>query len=197
MTRIGTFSQQQLLMFHTLRTQDRLFEGSVQLASGQKSQQYSGISKNVSRLLAVETAQMRSQEYLNNVEIAQRRIELTDFNLDRVEDIARDLRSFLEDAADAPATTAEDPVDTAARWTFDAAAEPRGEAGADTAAVGSDPSEEFQTTADVEFAPEDLEPSPELDQTPRSFGIADTSGELQVPEDEEGSPPSFTFDEHP
>lgn len=103
MTRIGTFAQQKLLMFHTLRTQDRLFAGSIQLASGQKSQQYSGIPEQVSRLLAVETAQMRTKEYLQNVEVAQRRIDLTDFNLDGIENIARDLRGFLQDAGDSPA----------------------------------------------------------------------------------------------
>jgi hypothetical protein len=90
-------------MFHTLRTQGKLFDGSIQLASGQKAQQYSGISSAVTRLIAVETAQMRSKEYLHNVEVAQRRIDLTDFNLDGIEDIARELRGFLEDAADSPA----------------------------------------------------------------------------------------------
>ena len=103
MTRVGTFAQQKLLMFHTLRTQDRLFAGSIQLASGQKAQKYSGISSQVSRLLAVETAQMRTKEYLQNVEVAQRRIDLTDFNLDGIENIARDLRGFLQDAGDSPA----------------------------------------------------------------------------------------------
>lgn len=103
MTRVGTFAQQKLLMFHTLRTQNRLFDGSIRLASGQKSQQYTGIAKNVSRLLAVETALMHTREYLKNVEVAQRRIELTDFNLAGIEDIARELRGFLEDAGDSPA----------------------------------------------------------------------------------------------
>ena len=105
MTRVGTFAQQQLLMFHTLRTQERLFAGSIQLASGQKAQQYSGIANNVSRLLAVESAQLRSQEYLQNIDVAQRRIELTDFNLDGIEGIARALRGFLEDAGDSPHTS--------------------------------------------------------------------------------------------
>jgi hypothetical protein len=90
-------------MFHTLRTQGKLFDGSIQLASGQKAQQYSGISSAVTRLIAVESAQLRSKEYLHNVEVAQRRIDLTDFNLDGIEDIARELRGFLEDAADSPA----------------------------------------------------------------------------------------------
>jgi len=103
MTRVGTFAQQKLLMFHTLRTQNRLFDGSISLASGQKAQRYSGIAKDVSRLLAVETAQMRTKEYLHNVEVAQRRIQLTDFNLEGIEDIARELRGFLEDAGDSPA----------------------------------------------------------------------------------------------
>jgi hypothetical protein len=95
-------------MFHTMRTQDRLFDGSIRLTSGQQAQQYSGIARDVSRLLAVETAQMRSREYLHNVEVARRRIELTDFNLDGIEKLARELRGFLEDAGDSPATNHSD-----------------------------------------------------------------------------------------
>lgn len=103
MIRVGTFAQQKLLMFYTLRTQSRLFDNSIRLATGQKTQHYSGIAREVSRLLAIENAQMRTKEYLHNVEVAQRRIELTDFNLDGIEDIARELRGFLEDAGDSPA----------------------------------------------------------------------------------------------
>lgn len=103
MTRVGTFAQQQLLMYHTMRTQDRLFDGSIQLASGQKSQSYAGISQDVTRLIAVETAQARAQQYQRNIQIAQRRIDLTDTNLDGIEQIARQLRGFLEDSADQPA----------------------------------------------------------------------------------------------
>ena len=108
MTRIGTFAQQKLLMFHTLRTQSQLIDSSIQLASGQKAQQYAGIARDVSQLLAIETVQMRSREYLHNVEVATRRIELTDFNLNGIENLARELRGFLEDAGDSPAANHSD-----------------------------------------------------------------------------------------
>ncbi len=108
MTRIGTFAQQKFLMFHTLRTQKSLFDSSIQLASGQKAQQYSGIVRDINRLFAVETAQMRAKEYLHNVEVVKRRIELTDLSLDGIENIARELRGFLEDVGDAPAANHSD-----------------------------------------------------------------------------------------
>jgi flagellin-like hook-associated protein FlgL len=102
MTRIGTFAQQKFIMFHALRTQRSLVDGSIQLASGQKSQRYSGIAQDINRLFAVETAQMRSREYLHNVDVAQRRIGLTDLNLGEIEEIARQMRGILEDTGDAP-----------------------------------------------------------------------------------------------
>ncbi len=102
MTRIGTFAQQRFIMFHALRTQQSLVDGSIQLASGQKAQRYSGIASDINRLFAVETARMRSQEYLHNVDIALRRIELTDLNLGEIEEIARQMRGILEDTGDAP-----------------------------------------------------------------------------------------------
>lgn len=102
MTRVAPFAQQQLTMFHALQTQQRMYSGNVQLATGQQSQSYSGIAKDASRLLSTESARMRADQYVQSIQTAERRIGLIDTNLQGIEDIARELRSLLETATNGP-----------------------------------------------------------------------------------------------
>lgn len=102
MTRIAPYAQQQLSMFNSLRTQARLYESQVQIATGQKSQTYAGIAANTSRLLSVEAAFTRTEQYITNIETAERRIQLADLNLGGIEKIARELQDLLDTAVDAP-----------------------------------------------------------------------------------------------
>lgn len=102
MTRVAPFAQQQLMMFHALQSQKRLYTANIQLATGQQSQTYSGIAKDTNRLLSAETARMRAEQYIRSIDTAERRIGLIDSNLEGIETIARDLRGVLETAANGP-----------------------------------------------------------------------------------------------
>jgi flagellin-like hook-associated protein FlgL len=102
MTRIAPYAQQQLVMFNTLRTQARLYEGQLQIATGQRSQIYAGLATETNRLLSVEASFTRTSQYVNNIETAERRVQLADMNLDGIEDIARELQDLLDTAVDAP-----------------------------------------------------------------------------------------------
>lgn len=102
MTRIAPYAQQQLAMFNTLRTQERMYDSQLQIATGQRSQTYSGIAQNANRLLSIEASYTRTNQYVSNIETAQRRIELADMNLSGVEKIARELQDLLDTAVDAP-----------------------------------------------------------------------------------------------
>lgn len=98
MTRVAPFAQQNLVMYNTFQTQKRVYEGSLQVATGQKAQTYSGIAQQASRLLSAESAMSRSSQYLQSITTAERRIELIDANLEGIETIAKELRDVLETA---------------------------------------------------------------------------------------------------
>src|SRR3546814_12281984 len=98
MTRGAPFTQQNLVMYTKFLTQKRIYEGSLQVATGQKAQSYAGIAENSSRLLSIEAAQTRASQYLQNINTVERRIELIDSNLAGIESIAKALRSVLETA---------------------------------------------------------------------------------------------------
>lgn len=102
MTRVAPFAQQQLTMFHTLQAQNRLYSANIQLGTGQKTQTYSGVAKDANRLISAEAARMRAEQYIKSIDSAERRITLTDANLEGVEDIAREMRAILETAQNGP-----------------------------------------------------------------------------------------------
>ena len=54
MTRVSTLAQNTLVTSYSLATKTRMAETQVQVASGMKSQRYSGIALDTSRLLNLE-----------------------------------------------------------------------------------------------------------------------------------------------
>jgi flagellin-like hook-associated protein FlgL len=103
MTRIAPYAQQQLALFNILRTQERLYDAQLQVATGQKSQTYGGIAADSARLLSVEASLARARQYTANIDTAQRRLDLADLSVAGIEEIARDLQDLLDTAVDAPA----------------------------------------------------------------------------------------------
>ncbi len=96
MTRVATFALQQLTLFHTLNTQSRTADQGVQLASGNKSQTYSGISQDALRLVSLETRRAEISQFTRNIGTAEQRLSLMDVTMTSVEDLALELRDTLE-----------------------------------------------------------------------------------------------------
>jgi flagellar hook-associated protein 3 FlgL len=103
--RIGTFTSQQLLLDATMRTQARLADTQLQVATGKKSQTFSGLDQDVSRLTNLKNDLAKSQQYVDNIDTVTKRLNLMEFGLEQIDDIARDMRSLIRnslngDAAD-------------------------------------------------------------------------------------------------
>ena len=102
MTRVAFFAHHNFSLFHALNTQSRISDFNVQLASGKKSQHYSGISQEAGRLLSSEITLSRTQQFIDNIDLANQRLELMDLAVDSIEGIGRDLRQTLDAALSAP-----------------------------------------------------------------------------------------------
>jgi flagellar hook-associated protein 3 FlgL len=96
MTRVPTFALQQLTLYHTLNTQARVSDLGVQLASGKKSDAYSGVFKDAFRLVSLETRRAESSQFSQNITIGDQRLELMDTTVSSVEDLALQLRDTLD-----------------------------------------------------------------------------------------------------
>lgn len=95
MSRIATISQNRFAVFATLNTQKRLFEAQTQIGTGLKSQTFAGLGRDAGRLVSLRNEFERLDRFVTNIETTERRLELTGFTLERVEDVAREFRTTL------------------------------------------------------------------------------------------------------
>ena len=97
-TRIGSHAQSQIVLQATLRTQARLFDSQTQVATGKKTQTFSGLAGDAQRLLNAKADLAKTDQFLENIEIAEQRLDMMLFSVDRVDEVAREMRSLFQSA---------------------------------------------------------------------------------------------------
>ena len=95
MTHVSTLAQNLLVTSFALNTQTRLGDLQVQIASGEKSQRYSGIAPDASRLLNLETQNQTATAYNQSIDIVQTRIKLMSTGLQSLDDAAENFGGTL------------------------------------------------------------------------------------------------------
>ncbi len=92
MTRIGTFGQTEALLNNLMQNQSRVQTGQRQVTSGQKSDQYKGIARDVAVLMSTKSAITRNETQTRaNTELTLR-LEHYDTTVRAVADVAAQLR---------------------------------------------------------------------------------------------------------
>ena len=66
MTRVANFAQHQRNLAHILDAQRRLNAGQLQISSGKKAQNYSGVARDVRRIVNVEAGHIRTTQFISN-----------------------------------------------------------------------------------------------------------------------------------
>ena len=102
MTRVAPYAQQELILFHTLKQQQNMFDRQMQLSTGLVSQDYAGISNQSNRLVSTETAIRRTDQFTANINVVEQRLSLMDLSMDSLDTLAREFRSTLNAAIDGP-----------------------------------------------------------------------------------------------
>lgn len=97
-TRVATLAQQQLITSNTLRTQRNVNDLQVQIASGKKTQAFSGIADDASRLVNFKSEVSQAEQFIQNITITEKRLDLMAFAMDQIEDIARKARTDFASA---------------------------------------------------------------------------------------------------
>lgn len=104
-TRIGTFTNQQLILDATLRNQAAMANTELQVATGKKSQTFSGLAQDATRLTNLKNELTKSEQFVENIDVATKRLTLMEFGLEQIDDAAREMRTLIRsslngDAAD-------------------------------------------------------------------------------------------------
>ena len=95
MSRVATAAQNRFALFNTLNTQQRLFNAQTQVGTGLQSQDFAGISREAGRLVSVKAEFARVDQFLDNIETTDRRLEFMGFSLEKIEELGRSFRTTL------------------------------------------------------------------------------------------------------
>lgn len=94
-TRVATFAQQQLITNAALRTQRKIAEAQLQVATGKKTQAFSGIAADASRLVTLKGQLGNAKQFIENIVVTEKRLDLMEFSLEQIDQLARTARTDL------------------------------------------------------------------------------------------------------
>ena len=101
MVRISTQAQNDMALSMTLNAKSNIFDLHNQLSTGVKAQSYSEIAQDTNRLINLKGQIQQSEKFLNNLQIAKERIELTSNTLSQISELTRNFDRFLKQSLDA------------------------------------------------------------------------------------------------
>ena len=84
MTRVANFAQHERNLAHILEAQRRLNEGQLQISSGKKSEHYSGVARDARRIVNLETAHIRTTQFISNNNLVDQRLQAMETNVSQV-----------------------------------------------------------------------------------------------------------------
>jgi flagellar hook-associated protein 3 FlgL len=95
MTRVTDFSQNQLQLFYLSNTQARLFDTQNQISTGLVAKNFAGIGADSSRLVSLQSAETRVNQYLSNAQIANQRLTSMETTTGQLFEIASKFQTLL------------------------------------------------------------------------------------------------------
>lgn len=119
MDRVADLASTNLILNTVFRTQKRVHDLELQVASGKASQDYKGISSQSLRLLCLEDTKQQLERYMANNKAMELRADITGTTVEGMRETIKDFRQILLDVG------ANRPLDQSAvedlqKWAFDA-----------------------------------------------------------------------------
>jgi flagellar hook-associated protein 3 FlgL len=94
-TRVGSYAQQTLIVSQTLKTQAYLYEKQDQLSSGKVGRTYQAVVKDSQRLVTMENQLSRAEQFVRNIGVGEKRIELMSDAVEGISDAAGTMQGLL------------------------------------------------------------------------------------------------------
>jgi len=95
MTRISNIAQHNLTISQIFETQSRLQRAQLQLSTGKKSPNYSGIAIDSQRLINLESSRSRTDQFVTNNRIVTLRLQTMELSVANVFEAASKLKTIL------------------------------------------------------------------------------------------------------
>lgn len=94
-TRVANLAQHELTLTHILDAQRRLNTGQLQLSSGLKSEDYTGVASDVRRLVNVKSAYVRASQYMENNKLVDQRLQIMESSVSQIFDVLSEFKTLL------------------------------------------------------------------------------------------------------
>lgn len=101
MTRVTNLSQNELTLFYLQGTQQRMTDTQNQISTGLISQDYAGLGADTSRLVNLQSAEARINQYANNATTVDQRLTSMETATKQLFTIASNLQTLLVTASNA------------------------------------------------------------------------------------------------
>lgn len=98
MSRVTNIAQHDRIVSLIMQTQSKAHDVELQVASGRKSQTYMGIARDASRLVGLEISHVRVNQYVDNNQMVDERLQLMESNVGQVVDILSEFKALLINA---------------------------------------------------------------------------------------------------
>jgi flagellar hook-associated protein 3 FlgL len=95
MTRVATLAQHERNLAHILTAMERLNTGQLQISSGRKSENYTGIAHDARRLVNVEAAHVRTTQYIANNKLVDQRLQAMETSVSQIFDVMTQFKTLL------------------------------------------------------------------------------------------------------
>ena len=99
MTRISTMASNSILLDTIFRTQQRVLDSQIQVATEKRSQDYQGIAGNSRRLVNIENSSAALERFISNNEQQDVRFQITENVMESVKDTVLQFRNQLSNYA--------------------------------------------------------------------------------------------------
>lgn len=94
-TRVANLAQYQRNISYILDTETRLNNAQLQLSSGQKSANYTGIAGDVRRLVNVQDSYVQSKQYTSTNSLTDQRLQIMESSVAQIFDVLTNYKSLL------------------------------------------------------------------------------------------------------
>ncbi len=98
MTRVSSFGNQQVMLTSLMNNQSNVVKGQMQITTGKKEENYSGLAGEVSTLLGAKTVFSQNQGYLRAANYVDRFLRTNDIQLENMVSNAQNVRDAMLEA---------------------------------------------------------------------------------------------------
>jgi flagellar hook-associated protein 3 FlgL len=98
MNRVANFAQHERNLSHILDAQKRLNDGQLQISSGKKSQQYSGVARDVRRIVNVEAGHVRTTQFVSNNNLVDQRLQTMESSVAQAFELVTQYKTLIINA---------------------------------------------------------------------------------------------------